>query len=84
MRRLLVAGLVGEHGAIADFVPLHFFDGLVGLGHRDSFGRRVDAVARGYVEHFFQAAGAARGVTADGAHPGNERESVPYAPTPAS
>jgi CheY-like chemotaxis protein len=67
---------VGQHGAVAHLVLLHLFDGFVGLGHGEGFGLRLHAVARGYVEHLFQAVGAAGGVAADGAHAGDERKGV--------
>ena len=54
--------LVGEDGAVAHFVLLHLFDGLVGLGHGEGFGGGFDAVAGGDVEHFADLCGLPMGL----------------------
>jgi hypothetical protein len=47
--------LVGEDGAVADFVFLDLVDGFVGAGHGEAFGGCLDVVAGGDVEHFADA-----------------------------
>ena len=68
--------LVCEDGAIADLVLLNADQGLVGIGHGESLGDGLDAVAGGAVEHLVEIARAAGGTAADRALTADERKGL--------
>src|SRR5438477_7877703 len=71
---ILHDALVGQDGAVANLVFLHFFDGLVGLGHGEALGLRFHPVTGRHIEHFANAGWTSDGASAHRTNARNKRK----------